>query len=203
MGLVYTQTGTGATCGTSAACSGETLNGNSPVARQCSIGGTTDDTGLTVAVPAAAGGATVAAMMFETDPIGRTSWEAGDWVVRLNVTSASSASLIVSAVYVCRLNSSCTPLATVGSLTSLTVGLDTTGVKTFTVSGSSLPTTSTSDRAYFVIVTTSSNFFAPESFQFAPNQDIDSPIVPLGSPAGGRRTHLPFLTPIGSKRLGF
>jgi hypothetical protein len=70
------------------------------------------------------------------DP-GLTTWASGNWVVKLNVTSANSA---ISWVATCilRINGAGTSvLATVGSLTGQNIALGSTGVQTMTISGAS------------------------------------------------------------------
>jgi hypothetical protein len=166
----YQQTDTAALDGAEAACSGATLNSNT-FTSQAQQGGTAGSTAHSVTT---ASPVTRAFAMFESpsgDP-GLTSWPAGNWVVRLNVTAAAPLGTTLDSVYVCRVNSAGVSQATVGSNTNPGVALNSTGVKTVTVSGSA-QTAGATDRWYIVLSykTTASS----GSFSIKFDQLIDTP----------------------------
>jgi hypothetical protein len=84
-----------------------------------------------------------------SDP-GLTSWDAGNWVTGINVSSAD-ANVQWTDTCVFELNSGGTYVATVGTLNGQTTAMSTTGLKTHTVSGSAESPTAT-DRIQVVIV---------------------------------------------------
>jgi hypothetical protein len=107
---------------------------------------------------------------------GQTSWPAGNWVVRLNITTAN-ANITWTGTYICRVNSSGQSLATVGSLTGQSLGLGSTGVQSMTISGSA-QSANVTDRIYIVLVFSNSQT-SLQSFNYQPNQFIDTPIPAL------------------------
>jgi hypothetical protein len=107
---------------------------------------------------------------------GQTSWPAGNWVVRLNVTTAN-ANITWTGTYICKVNSSGQSLATVGSLTGQSLGLGSTGVQSMTVSGSA-QTANATDRIYIILIFSNSQT-SFQSFNYRPNQLIDTPFPAL------------------------
>lgn len=85
------------------------------------------------------------------------SWASGNWVVQLNVTTASGQADTWTATCVLRVNSAGTSQATVGSLTGQSVALNSTGVKSMTISGAAQPSASASDRIVVVMNFTTAN----------------------------------------------
>ena len=83
----------------------------------------------------------------EANEPNETSWPAGTWTVRLNVTTGN-ANLDFESLDICRVDSGGTSQATIGTLTS-TVTL-TSGVHTFNVTGSADAGAAASDRFYAV-----------------------------------------------------
>ncbi len=168
--LQYQQTDTNAVDGAKQMCSAVGL-GLGTGARQAQQGGAAGSAGITATV---SGVGSASVIMFESptgDP-GLTSWPAGNWVVRLNVTSAN-ANLVWDAAYVCRCNSSGTNQGTVGSLTGQGLSLGSTGIKSMTISGST-QTAGSSDRFYIVLVFKSSAG-GPQSVSWHSDQLIDTP----------------------------
>ncbi len=155
-------------------CSGQILAAT-PQSKQATSGGTPGSTPATVTVIGQSN--LRAAIMFESavgEP-GDTTWETGNYVVRLNVTTAFPNASTWDSTYVCRCNSAGVNQATVGSLTGQTTDLATTGVKTHTVSGSS-QSANAGDRIYIVLVLKQGSQ-NPQNLSFTPDQAIDTPIV--------------------------
>ena len=172
MATNYQQEDTASACGTVAGCSGKTV-ADTPIGRLCVEGGTAG-TG-TPQVKSTAGELDRAAVMFEMQPANGGTWGAGNYVVRLNITTANSAATWI-ATYVCRFNSGCTNQETIGSLTGQSTGLGSTGVKTHTVSGSSV-TPADNDKVYVILVVDFAADHGNVAFNFTPDQLIDTPIV--------------------------
>lgn len=84
-----------------------------------------------------------------SDP-GVTSWDSGNWVVGINISSADS-NMTWASSCVFQLNSGGTLVNTVGTLTGQTTSLGSTGLKNHTVSGSA-ESPSASDRVQVVVV---------------------------------------------------
>jgi hypothetical protein len=169
----YHQTATAAGAGKIAACSGATPIGTQAQTSTATIGGTSGGA-VTVGGTQFDIGTNLAAVYMEIDPAAGDQWKAGNYVVRLNVTTLN-ANITWTGTYICRLNSSNVSQATIGSLTGQTTSLGSTGVKTHTVSGAA-QTPAAGDKIYIVCVfsvVTSNN----QSFGWTPNQDIDTPLV--------------------------
>jgi len=114
---------------------------------------------------------------FLSDDVSDTSWAAGDWVIRLNVTTADTMS--ISDLTVCRVNSSCTTheeRIAGGPLTP--IDLNSTGTKTITISGSAA--TAASGDLFLVVVTTQEDqAHGNSSVKITPSLIIDTPLTSL------------------------
>jgi len=200
------QTDTASTHAAAAMCSGATL-GSVTAARKATAGGAAGSTSTTVTI----GGLSInrACVFFESavNEPNQTSWASGNYVIRLNISVAAGALGQWIETWVCRCNSAGTNQATVGSLTGQTTDISTTGVKTHTVSGSA-QTANASDQVYFVLVFNRNAAKGGSSFQFTPDQLIDTPLVSAGG--GGaltknslmgfyRREENPFLSRRGQR----
>lgn len=172
MSIILTQTDTIAPCGTILACTSPTDGlATTPQARKAESGGSAGSGELSVTINKSD---IQAGVMFESPAVGRTTWQSGTWTVRLNVTTAVSELNLIE-VHVCRVNSSCGSLATVGSNTGLGISMSTTGVKTIEITGSEQSASDT-DRIYIVFIFQAVNHTNP-TFGFTPNQNIDTPIL--------------------------
>lgn len=169
------ETDTAAPAGTIAACTALTA-ATTQVSALASMGGVLGTTSK--AITLASSGVNTRATYLEFVP-GVTSWAAGNYVVRLNCTTAN-ANITWASTSICRLNSSNVSQATIGTLTGQTTSLGTTGVKTHTISGS-LQTAATTDKVYIVCGFTNAQAMA-NSANFTFNQMIDTPIVLTESP---------------------
>ena len=176
MATNFQQEDTLAACSVFAACSGKTL-ADVTAARLCVEGGTA---GIgTPQVRSTAGELDRAAVMFEMQPANGGSWGAGDYVIRLNITTANSNATWI-ATFVCRINAVCASQETIGSLTGQSTSLGSTGVKTHTVSGSAV-TPADNDKVYCVLVVDFAADMGNVSFNFTPDQLVDTPIVAAGA----------------------
>lgn len=174
MSRIFAQTDVAAGCGEMVACSGAILGINT-MPRECLEGGTYGTTGVNVSVPGSSSNR--AGIMFQS-PVGvpgKANWEAGDWVVRINHTGNVLAGVTWEAVYICRINSACGTVSTVGSLTGIGQSVTGLGVYTRTVSGGASSGTA-SDMFYVVCVFDNSNS-STRTLVWTPNQDIDTPIL--------------------------
>lgn len=102
------------------------------------------------------------------------TWGAGTWTVRLNVSS-SNMNLTWTECYICKVASDCTGSTSIGSNTSVGISLGTTGVKTTTVSGSSV--TPNAGDAVLVGFVWSNGAMTDQVASFTPDQNIDSPFT--------------------------
>jgi hypothetical protein len=171
--LFLQQTDTAAVDGAIAACSGRGA-GAVTDNKQATSGGTpgVGTPGLTIN-----GHATdVRLVHFESavNEPNNTNWDAGSWIVRLNITTGN-ANVTWDECYICRVNSSGVSQATVGSLTGQAINLTSTGTYTMTISGSSQPGASATDRIYIVLVFSNSGA-TPAALNYKPSLIIDTPI---------------------------
>lgn len=173
MAINFTQTDTNDQCARNGTyCSGLTSAGVAGNSDRCVDGGTAGTLERTFSVP---GEASDQAITIFTCLVGASvSWDAGTWTVRLNVTTENMF-LTWSSVHICRVNSSCTNQETIGSSSSLGIGLDTAGVKSTTVSGSAV-TPSAGDKVVIVFGLSNSNMSA-QSVGITVDQNIDSPFT--------------------------
>lgn len=95
-------------------------------------------------------GSVVRSIHFESEANepNETSWPAGDWIVRIRVTTGNS-NLDWDEQYVCRVNSGGVSQATIGSAVAQAVNL-TAGAKSITVAGGADAGAAATDRFYLV-----------------------------------------------------
>jgi hypothetical protein len=174
----FQQTDTAPACATTAACSGAAIANIAELL--CSEGGTPGESADSFG--AGAGSSNQACVFWELAPDDGDSWDAGDYVVRINVTSGNS-SLTWVATYVCRLNSSCVNQETIGNLTGQAIGLGSTGVKSMTVAGSAVAPAA-GDKIYIVCVFDSAGAHGNNTAQLVPDQLIDTPLTAAAAGQG-------------------
>lgn len=163
---------TGAACAGAelAGCSGRSVGGASLSGAK--VGGTSAGE----QTPNLAGEASnLVLFAYECEIPADASWDAGDWTVRFNITT-SNMNLTVTEIYVCRVNSSCTNQATIGSETGLSISLGTTGVKTQVVSPGAAQTPSVGDKVLVVLIA-SNGAMTSQSCGITSDQNIDSPFT--------------------------
>lgn len=115
-----------------------------------------------------------------TDFPNSPSWESGNYVVRINLTTGNGRTTWEDS-YICRVNSACSSQATVGSLTGQAISLSTTGVKTMTISGAA-QTANQTDTLYLVLGF-KNNVGGTFSFAVQFDQQIDTPLTQWQSAA--------------------
>ena len=172
MAINFTQTNTsGGVCSSDAAyCSGGT-NGTGGTPRLCSDGGSTGS----LSTDATIGGLVTRVVgIFTIDVAAGVAWNSGTWTVRLNCNAANM-NLTLDSVHLCRVNSSCTNQASIGSATSQGISLSTTGVKTVSVTGSA-QTPGVGDRIV-VVVGIINGAMTSQATSFTADQNIDSPFT--------------------------
>ena len=172
MALSFTETdSTTGICGTGAPwCVGSGTDALVP--RRCANGESAGSSEFTVGLTGDLAGQN--AIQFACIVGESVSWDSGNWIVRINVTSENMF-CTWSATYICRVNSSCTSQATIGSLTGQSTSLASTGVKTHTVSGSG-QTPSAGDKVLAILLFDNSSM-SGQNVGITPDQDIDSPFT--------------------------
>lgn len=197
MALTFTQTDTSVTF--DVGCSGESA-GATTAAREIVDGGTAGSTEFSVDPN---NNSTAAVVAFRTTGgVGTDTWEAGDYVVSINVTSASGNSDWV-ATYICERTSGGS-FNTVASLTGQTTDVATTGVKSQTVNrGTDFTPAGTDSDLFVVLVFTNSDNHGNSSTSITPDQDITTPIVGAASFSGTATQTLGAITQSASGALSF
>lgn len=156
-----------------AGCSGAIYSGLA-ASPECTDGGTAGTLGMSFRLAASAVGE--AGLCLVCVPAAGTTWAAGTWTVRFNVTTANM-NLTVTAVHICRANSSGTNQETIGSATGLSISLGTTGVKSQAVTGSAV-TPAAGDLVTVVLVGDNGSMSAATA-SITRGQNIDSPFTGL------------------------
>lgn len=179
--FLFQQESLGADSGFNVACSGATA-GATTAARQMRRGtspGSTEDT------IDPGNGLTRACLAFQSDTSlpepNVTTWQAGDYVVRLNVTTARSG-MIWEETYICERTSGGT-FNTVASLVGQTTTMD-AGTQTHTVNRASDFTAAANSTVYIVMVFTGPAHGGSNA-GVTPSLVIDTPIDDGVSAAGG------------------
>jgi hypothetical protein len=162
--------------------SGRPTNTGGTVSRLCS--GSVGVTPVTVTMDANA--KDLYAVAFDVPVPNFTLWNAGTYVIRLNVQTAN-ASVTWSRIYLARLNSSGTFQAKIGELAFLPYVLGTPGVKEIRVPGEAQYLRSYGDRILAVLCLTNQGTLPPynltpnsnvaQAFSFVPSELIDTPLV--------------------------
>ena len=180
--ISFRQTDTVADSGVNVGCSGATLGSISPQAREILEGGTAGTTSINM-YPQNATGVVLLTFQTDTGTSFPTIWAAGDYVVRLNVSSGRPGVTWVG-TYMCERTSGGT-FNTVTSLTGQTTDM-TTGVHSHTINRPTDYTASSGSTLYIVLVfdgLTSGS----DNFGVKPDQLIDTPIS-----AGGGASSKPY-----------
>lgn len=164
--MTWTQEDTNSTL--TAACSG--LTAGTAIAKRGIVGGSAGSSEGTISHPTSASGTLRLAHFGLVVPAG-TTWGASTFTIRLNVTTANMFLDWVSA-YVCRVNSSFTNQATMGSNLSVGNNLGSTGTLSTTVSTSS-QTPNTGDLVYIVCGFTNGQTMA-NAAGITPSLNIDA-----------------------------
>lgn len=175
MAIVLTQTDTAADSGTDVGCSGASI-AHTPISREATEGGTAGSSEASVKVTTGSSGA---AVMFQSDTgtgePSETEWDAGDYIVRLNVTTGNT-NCTWTETHVCERTSGGS-FNTVASLTGQTTTLS-AGTHSHTVNrGTTFTAVDGNSTLYIVLVVSSAADHGQDTFGFTPDQNIDTPIV--------------------------
>lgn len=176
MPINYTQTNTTSTLtgsSTVALCSGAGL-GNGLLTKDATEGGTPNSSGNGLVIIAS--DTNDWCVKYTCIISAATTWNAGTWTWRLNVTTANMNVTLIS-VFICRVNSSGTNQATIGSSTGLSVSMGSTGVKSGTISGSA-QSPGVGD-VVVVMFCFSNGAMSNQNWNVAPDQNIDSPFTAI------------------------
>jgi hypothetical protein len=171
--LVLTETDTDADNGTNVGCSGAT-GGATLIAKEATDGGTA---GITQVGPNLGVRELLrAVLMFQSDSDepGETTWDSGDYVVRVNITQAR-AGLEWRETYICERTTGGS-FNTVASLTGQTTDCSTTGTKTHTVNRATDYSAASSSTLYIVCVFFMTLPHGTTNFGVTPDQNINTPI---------------------------
>lgn len=158
MAMTFTQTDS-----TTDECSGTSIG------RTATSGGSAGSTPVSHAISPSA---TNERANLHTCIVGTATWSSGNWTWRLNVTTANM-NLTLVQVRIRRHNSACAFQETLGDSGTISVGLNTTGVKSGTISciaGS--PAAGDKVICEFGF---SNGAMSTQNFSWTPNQNIDSP----------------------------
>lgn len=173
MAISFQQTDSAMDFAANAGCSGATANSTNS-SKKSSSGGTAGSVAVSQNIDNSA--ANTWAVVFECAVPSGATWNAGSWVVRLNVTTTAN-KLTWTGTFICRVSSSGISKATIGSLTGQSLSLGSTGIQSMTVSGSA-QTPAAGDVVVCVLLFSSSNAHgAAQSFAYTPDQLIDSPFT--------------------------
>lgn len=173
MAIILTQTDTGAISGVDGGCSSFTPDADAD-AKRATEGGTPGETELACFLSSAS----EACLMFETN-IGepnRTKWDAGDYVVRINVTDPD-ANLTWEDTYVCEIDDT-DSFSTVASLTGQATDISSGGVFSHTINRATDYTPKNADsRLYFVLAFKTT--LGVGVVKTTPDQNIDTPLAQI------------------------
>jgi len=103
------------------------------------------------------------------------TWQAGTWIVRLNVVD-SDMDITLEEVHICRLDNNFNTLATVGKSPDLDISLGSVGVKIVEINGS-LQNGSVGDVAYIICGFKNRRKMHDQHFGVIFNQLVDTPII--------------------------
>ena len=157
------------------ACTSQTLEyADERVATSGGTAGVTENTRSHPAVADTRVAVTYASVANEPNS---TSWEAGNWVVRFEVTTANK-NLTWDEADICRQNASLVHIANVGAVDALGIALGTTGVKSTTISGAAQTAGATDRIVVFGAFTNSTTM--TQAIGIKPSQNIDTPVTQGG-----------------------
>lgn len=164
------------------ACSGVAAAEAESVGREAIDSGTagTSETAVTISNDTPE----IVCFWYESEDVNDTSWAAGTWSVRLDVTTTADANW--TRTDVCRVTSDCSSVeATVGSATH-SISLNATGVTSdVDVTGSAQAGAAASDLWLIVLACLENVAHGNAAFGVTPSQLIDTPLAALA--AGKRR----------------
>lgn len=172
MPLTFTQKDVATSCGPQPSCSGGAV-GTNTIDREMEDGATGGSTEVTADIGGSTSNLT---LFFQSTALNELVWESGTWTVRLNVTTGNM-DLSLEGIWICREDSSCSTVATIGSDTSMSTQLD-AGTYSWNISGVATDDTdggSETDTVYIAMEVANSHMNA-RTLGITPDQTIDSPI---------------------------
>lgn len=191
MAVIFTQTDATATCGQTAYCSAMPVGSPNNNNRRCTPGGTPGVTPASIQVNAS--DADHIYIWFELIVQDGSAWNAGNWTVRLDVSTANAA-ISWDQVDICRINSSCVSQASIGVQGGV-VSMAGTGVKTFATITGSAQAPNNGDKV-MVLLTFSNIAGVGSNLSFLPDVNIDSPFDPPPPPQDAGRNWMYYNTSI-------
>ena len=114
-------------------------------------------------------------VVFSSPDLGVTDWAAGDYIIRINITTTTS-SILWADSYVCRVNTSCVSQETLGSLTNQGITLSFTGETAMTISCSATTALATDRLAFVLAMSNSHEHGGDDAFGYTPDAIITTPI---------------------------
>lgn len=178
----FTQTdGTTTVCTTAAFCTGNVVNAAQTVERESSEGGTagTGSVNITIDFGANNENAVTYTVLDGTNNLEDLDGATGNWTFRKNITSARK-SHTWTGIAACRVNSSCVNQETICNDQTISIALDTTGIKTATVNQASVITMGATDRIAIVSAYDSSETMNNKNHIEAPDQNDSNQWAPTG-----------------------
>lgn len=116
-----------------------------------------------------------------------TLWNSGTVTTRLDVTT-SDMDLTITQIDVLRRTSACASAETLGSATSLSISLGSTGVKSQDVTIAAASSPANGDKLLIVWRVTNANSMFSRTFGWTPDQNIDSPFTTASAALTGTIT---------------
>jgi hypothetical protein len=184
MATSFRQTDAASTCGdASVYCSGGSGTGSNED-RACIVGGTAGTSEITISLGVSATNQNK--LWFEMDNIDDYDGASGTWTVNLDVTTTNH-QLEWEAIYICRINSSCTNQETLGSTTGIAQLLTATPL-TQTVTQSSSTTITAGDKIMVICVFNNAQAMV-NAAGITPSLLIDAPGTIEGEAGGQHYYH--------------
>src|SRR5262245_1390672 len=169
--IQQTDTASSCTIGATVFFCTPSISSNATFQRTASVGGTAGT--VAVSSPSQNASDRRSGIVAHWIPAAGTTWAAGTWTVRVNITTAN-ASIQWTDTYICQVSSTCSNIATIGSLTGQTTSLGTTGVKTHSVTGSAVASPGGTDKILVLMVFQNVSANMSQTFQWTPNQIINT-----------------------------
>ncbi len=154
-------------------CSGLANNANAQQGNTASVGGTAGTVSNPIGMDASA--SRKIAVGWSYTPGGSVSWNAGTWVVKLEISTANG-NCTWTDCFICRTNSSNVNQATIGSATGINQGLGSTGVKTSPSISGAAQTPNAGDKVW-IILAFSNTQGTIQTFNYKSSQVISSPFT--------------------------
>ncbi len=179
---IFQQTDSANACGQTVACGSGPgfILGDNPDSRLAEDGGTPGTSPFTVGTSSGPGGSGEICVMWEYVPPVGAQWLASNYSIGLRV-DVGNANLEWTETYVCRLNSACTSLETLGTFKpGVPNNLGSVGGRAFIVNCTAVPSPGAGDKIYILLMFRSKTG-GLEEVDIMPNMTIVGGITPPGS----------------------